>query len=52
MRLTGHTLKEVSEMTGASQTSVKRWVEAYVAKKGLQGSVFGPRAQEEGGINQ
>lgn len=52
LRLTGHTLKEVSEMTGASQTSVKRWVEAYVAKKGLQGSVFGPRAQEEGGINQ
>ena len=24
LRLTGHTLKEVSEMTGASQTSVKR----------------------------
>lgn len=52
LRLTGHTLKEVSEMTGASQTSVKRWVEAYVAKKGLQGSVFSSRAQDEGSINQ
>lgn len=52
LRLTGHTLKEVSEMTGASQTSVKRWVEAYVAKKGLQGSVFSSRTQEDGGINQ
>lgn len=50
LRLTGHTLKEVSEMTGASQTSVKRWVEAYVAKKGLQGSVFSSRVQEDGGI--
>lgn len=27
-------------------------VEAYVAKKGLQGSVFSSRAQEDGGINQ
>lgn len=52
LRLTGHTLKEVSEMTGASQTSVKRWVEAYVAKKGLQGSVFSSRVQEDGGIKQ
>lgn len=52
LRLTGHTLKEVSEMTGASKTSVKRWVEAYVAKKGLQGSVFSSRAQVDSGINQ
>ena len=52
LRLTGHTLKEVSEMTGASQTSVTRWVEAYVAKKGLQGSVFSSRAQVDSGINQ
>ena len=36
LRLTGHTLKEVSEMTGASQTSVKR-IDASSGQRRPQG---------------